>query len=324
MKLNNKTTNILGDYMDYVDFGKKALKIRKNCGFTRETVKEITGISIETLRRLETGVPEPRINTLEKLSTLYRYDLIELLSKSRSPLSFFSEDLIKKSTEKINQIDLVGLVDVIDSALRDLTASTDPEDANSQYYTIFLNALKSLKIDKINDSKINVIVIEDILLILSRNQKSLLNEPYLFPFEVMASIYLISLHRQSGQFATAINTCEDMMRKLENYPYLNDRGVDQLGALYQSMAYIYHTMDAHEKVIEFVDAAFSNSQLAFTNTLYINLLLRKAVAFHNLGYKDSYDLFTVAIENSYGERKKFIAKMIKEQYGIDHHLAKDL
>jgi transcriptional regulator with XRE-family HTH domain len=310
--------------MNYIEFGNKALKIRKKCGFTREAVKDVTGISIETLRRLEMGVPEPRINTLEKLSSLYRYDLIELLSKCRSHLSFFSEELIKKSTDKINQIDLVGLVDVIDSALQDLMESSDPEDTNSQYYTVFLNALKSLKIDKITDSKVNVIVIEDILLILSRNQKSLLNEPYLFPFEVMAAIYLISLYRQSGQFATAINTCEEMIRKLEDYPYLNDRGVDQLGALYQSMAYIFHTMDEHEKVIEFVDAAFANSKLAFTNTLYINLVLRKAIAFHNLGNRDSYDLFTVAIQNSYGERKKFIAKVVKEQYGVDHHLAQDL
>lgn len=310
--------------MNYTEFGNKALKIRKNCGFTREKVKDITGISIETLRRLEMGVPEPRINTLEKLSTLYRYDLIELLSKCRSQLSFFSEDLIKKTTEKINQLDLVGLVDVIDSALRDLMTSADPEDSNSKYYAVFFNALKSLRIDKINDFKTNVILIENILLILSRNQKSLLNEPYLYPFEVMAAIYLISLYRQSGQYTLAISTCEEMIRKLENYPYLNDRGVDQLGALYQTLAYIYHTMDQHEKVIEIVDSAFANHQLAFTNTLYIILLSRKAIALHNLGNKNSYDLFTVSLSNSFGERKKFIAKMIKEQYGIDHHLARDL
>jgi transcriptional regulator with XRE-family HTH domain len=310
--------------MNYIEFGDKALKIRKNCGFTREAVKEITGISIETLRRLEMGVPEPRINTLEKLSALYRYDLIELLSKSRSQLSFFSEALIKKTTEKINQLDLEGLVDVIDEALKDLMGSIDPEDSNSKYYTVFFNALKSLKINKINDFKMNVIMIENILLILSRNQKSLLNEPYLFPFEVMAAIYLISLYRESRQFDIAITTCEEMMKKLEKYPYLNDRGVDQLGALYLALSYIYHAMDEHEKVIEIVDSAFGNSLLAFTNTLYVNLLLRKAIAFHSLGNNESYDIFTVALQNTYGERKKHIAKVIKNQYGIDHHLAKDL
>ncbi len=310
--------------MNYIEFGNKALKIRKNCGFTRETVKEITGISIETLRRLETGVPEPRINTLEKLSTLYRYDLIELLSKSRSQLSFFSEELIKKTTDKINQLDFEGLRGVIDSALMDLMQSKDTEESNSKYYSDFFNALKSVKINETKDLKMNVIVIENILLILARNQKFLINEPYLYPFEVMAAIYLISLYRESGQYGIAISTCEEMMRKLENYPYLNDRGVDQLGALYQALAYVYHRKDEQEKVIEIVDAAFGNHHLAFTNTLYIDLLLRKATALHKLGNKDSYDLFTVAILNSYGERKKNIIRVIKDYYGIDHHLAKDL
>ena len=59
-------------------------------------------------------------------------------------------------------------------------------------------------------------------------------------------------------------------------------------------------------------------------TLYVNLLLRKAIAFHSLGNNESYDIFTVALQNTYGERKKHIAKVIKNQYGIDHHLARDI
>lgn len=326
MKLSKKTTNILGETMNYIDFGKKVLKIRKDCGLTRENVKDITGISIETLRRLEAGLPEPRINTLEKLSILYRFDLIELLSKSRSPLSFFSEDLIKKTTDKINRLDFEGLRDVIDSALQDVMDSKNPENSeelNINYYTDFFNALKALKLNETKDLKLNVIMLENILLVVSRNQKSLLGEVYLYPFEVVVAIYLISLYRRTNQYALAISTSEAMMRKLEKYPLLNDRSTDQLGALYQALAYVYHAMDKHEKVIEIVDDAFGNPRLAFTNTLYVDLLLRKATALLKLGNKDSYDLFTVAIQNSYGERKKNIIRVIKEIYGVDHHLAED-
>ena len=156
--------------MNYLEFGKKALKIRKNCGFTREKVKDITGISIETLRRLEVGLPEPRINTLEKLSVLYRYDLIELLAKSRSQLSFFSEDLFKRTTDKINKLDFEGLRDVIDSALHDVMVSKDSndlEDSNIRYYSDFFNALKALKLNDTKDLKLNVIMLENILMVVS-------------------------------------------------------------------------------------------------------------------------------------------------------------
>jgi len=313
--------------MNYIEFGIKVLKIRKDCGFTREKVRDITGISIETLRRLEAGMPEPRINTLEKLSILYRYDLLELLAMSRSQISFFSEDLIRRSTEKINKLDFEGLRNVLDDALHDVMNwhnSDESEVLNFQYYTDFFNALKSLKLNETKDLKMNVIMLENILFAVSRNQKKLLEEAYLYPFEVVVVIYLISLYRRTGQHARAISTCEVMMDKLEKYPYLNDRGVDQLGALYQTFAYVYHAMDNHLKVIEIVDAAFSNPKLAFTNTLYVDLLMRKAIAFYELGNKDSYDIFTVAIQNSFGERKKGIIRIIKDIYDIDHHLATDL
>ncbi len=306
--------------MNLIEFGKKAYEIRENCGFTREDVKEYTGISVETLRRLERGIPEPKLSTLEKLSNLYRYDLIELFSNNRNPLSLFSESLMRQVNEKLNTLDYEGLIDVINHAF-DEVANLDPdEQANHDYYSQFLLAFKSLRLKETRDLPTNVMNVENILLALAKNQAQMLSTPYLYPFEVSVAIYLASIYRRKKEPEKSILFCDELLKKLDAYPSHNDRTTDQIGALYQAIAYAYHILDAHEKVVETIDKALMDRRLAFTNTLFTDMLMRKAIAFHNMGKRESYDLFTVAILNSQGERRKSIIDVVKQQYKIDHHI----
>jgi len=65
------------------EFGKELRKIRKSFGFSRAYVQETVGVSIDTIRKIESGLVVPRYNTLELLSVAYKQDLLELLKNCR-------------------------------------------------------------------------------------------------------------------------------------------------------------------------------------------------------------------------------------------------
>ena len=65
-------------------FGKELKKIRTRLGFSQAYVQEIVGVSIDTIRKIESGRVVPRYDTLELLSVAYKEDLLDLLKNSRS------------------------------------------------------------------------------------------------------------------------------------------------------------------------------------------------------------------------------------------------
>ena len=75
---------------DLKAFSKRLKEIRKSSGFTQEDVVAGTGLSSETLRKLENGLTIPRYDTVEILSMFYKTDLHAVLNHYKS-----SKDLLK-------------------------------------------------------------------------------------------------------------------------------------------------------------------------------------------------------------------------------------
>ena len=75
---------------DLKAFSKRLKEIRKSLKFTQENVVAGTGLSAETLRKLENGLVIPRYDTIEILSLFYKTDLQSVLNNYKS-----SKELIK-------------------------------------------------------------------------------------------------------------------------------------------------------------------------------------------------------------------------------------
>lgn len=75
---------------DLKAFSKRLKEIRKSLGYTQDNVVFGTGLSSETLRKLENGITIPRYDTIEILSMFYKVDLQSVLNQYKS-----SKDLIK-------------------------------------------------------------------------------------------------------------------------------------------------------------------------------------------------------------------------------------
>jgi len=65
---------------DLKAFSIRLREIRKSLGYTQENVVTGTGLSAETLRKLENGISIPRYDTIEILSMFYKTDLHLLLN----------------------------------------------------------------------------------------------------------------------------------------------------------------------------------------------------------------------------------------------------
>lgn len=67
-----------------VEFGQWLRNQRNNCGLTLEIASQKSGVPVERLKSLELGYAEKGITKMEsdKLKTLYRLDLQELLDRA--------------------------------------------------------------------------------------------------------------------------------------------------------------------------------------------------------------------------------------------------
>ncbi|MCK8059167.1 MULTISPECIES: helix-turn-helix domain-containing protein [unclassified Fusibacter] len=306
--------------MNFIEYGDLVLSIRKNCGFTREQVREVTGISIETLRRIECGKPEPKLSTLDKLSFLYKVDLIELLTKTRIPLDFFSEDLIDEIINKMTNMEYEELKVMIQKIIENMLCDKSTTPTEKKFFNDFLNSITLVEISETKNLTKNIITLENILIGLSSNRKTMLSDQYFYTIELITAIALMIQYRRNNQNTKAIRIIQQLLYKTKQYPYLNKRQINFLGSLYLNLSYSYHIMDEHDEVIHVVDEVLLDKKLAFTTTLLCDLLTRKAIALYHLGDDSYYDILTSAIIIAPPTRSRFIKSMIKSQYNITHHL----
>ncbi|WP_350343414.1 helix-turn-helix transcriptional regulator [Proteinivorax tanatarense] len=64
-------------------FGEKVRELREQQKLTQCEVSDLSGVNVETVKRLEQGKVTPKLDTLESLSPILKYDLSKLLAEFR-------------------------------------------------------------------------------------------------------------------------------------------------------------------------------------------------------------------------------------------------
>ncbi len=62
------------------NFGKRLQQVRQARGLTQETLAEVLGVHVRTVRHMEAGVYSPRFDTLEKLAEVLGVEVKALFS----------------------------------------------------------------------------------------------------------------------------------------------------------------------------------------------------------------------------------------------------
>lgn len=200
--------------INFQDFGKKVKKIRQSLKYTQDDVKRYTGISNETMRRIENGIQEPKVSTLEKLGHLYKYDLVDLLCKSRNPLSFLSDEMIATINRSLRELDYDGLKETINKMVNHVIHQYDDMayDHNQKYLQNYLQAFNNIEFTKTKDIDKNIINVENFLLFLSNNKHKIGSDLYLYNLEVSSILFLMTQYRQKGYYDQALSLGKETLK----------------------------------------------------------------------------------------------------------------
>lgn len=72
------------------EFGIQIKKIRRRLMLTQKNVSDSCGVNCDTLRKIEAGLVVPRYDTLEHLSAVYKFDVLECFMNHRTPNQIYS------------------------------------------------------------------------------------------------------------------------------------------------------------------------------------------------------------------------------------------
>lgn len=317
----SKITNKRGVcmYIDFIEFGRLAKSIRKNLNLTQEEVYKRIGVANETLRRLEKGLQEPKISTLERLSHLYKFDLVSLLATCRNKENFLSESIVHSINKDLIKCDYISLGNTVRNMIQYLISTLNkPSDRDAKLYLIrYLDTFNQTTFIEYRELTKNIINVENLLLFLNNNGQGIGEDPYLYDLETSSIIYLIVMYRQAKSFQKAIAMSYQVIDKIENYPNHSGLQLNHLGALYLNLAYIYHRNDQFKMAIQTIDTALINDNMIFTNHLYNELIIRKAFAYYHLGNPEYKILIDSVLLNCTPEHKRTILKVIDQQLN-DH------
>lgn len=301
-------------YYNLEVFGNHLRNIRKKLGLTQNDIYEITGIHIDTLRKIENGKVVPRQETLDLLSPILKMDLNILLLKYRINNYSTFKEIRNRLESKIDKDEYTTL----EKELEELKALIDTE--SNTYFINLINQLillvKSIilnkKFNKTNESLKKLIEAMKIT-----TPDFSLNNYKKFVYNSMELRILMNI-------ALLINKIESTEKCLEIMEFCINM-VEPDESLYPkicyNLAYIYHRLDMHNKALKYANLGIQYC-INHRDHNGINLLyFRKGIAEYLLGYGDFMDslkkcMYFCEILHQ-NQLKDTLIKNCKKFYNID-------
>lgn len=277
-------------------FGKACQNIRKQRLLTQEDVSSMINISRDTLRRIENGNVIPKFETLELLSCLYKTDLLEVLKENRSnhTLCFFYDYVDKLifsyEKEKLRSISQ-DLERFTSRAKKDSLALIFQDELNQ--FKLFLKAIDLFYSPyKMDNAHIEPILVRSLKI---TNPEFKIENYKSFKYSVLEIriLLLLSLvyskldhHHLSNEILLFLE------KQNKSHDYFS---VKILISIYTNLAYNYHLLDQHQKVITHalkgIELARSHDTFTHLNLLYF----RKGIAEYKLGLKNYQESLNISL-----------------------------
>ena len=269
-------------YYNLIEFGKTLLKIRQSLSLTQEDVSDLAMVSIETVRRIESGKVIPKQETLDYLSVIYKVDLNKRLLEFRindykKLIDIKNNIELKLDGDKYEdlQIELATLQNLIDT-----TDSSYYKNLINQFILLIESVILNKQENKPHESYIKLINAMNI----TSPGFSIFNFQD-FNYNTMEIRILMNI----GLLLNKIESPEKSLEVLEFCVHYIEPTEDIYPKICYNLSYAYHRLDKHKKTLE-----YSNLGIAYClkNRNYngLNLLyFRKGIAEFLLGYDNYMD-----------------------------------
>lgn len=314
--------------VDFKRFGSSVKEIRTNARFTQKCVSELSGINIDTIRRIENGFVIPKYETLALLSTIYKFDLTKLLIKTRDEnelntlYSRFDKVIVSMSDNRnenlaelnclINDINLNNQLEhgEINLLKKFITSTTYMQSNNSYDHNSFIEEL-------VNSLKLTIIDFR-------------LENLSIFCYselEIRVLLLIGIIYKAKGEVGNSIPIFEFCL----NYLLLTT-GDNELNSikmkikLYYNLSYAYFKIENDSQSLKYSEIGVKLCLDYKTHYCLEMLLARKAVAEFYLKSSNYLKTFKDAIYLLYaiGEHEQidYLVNMTKVKHGIDLSIIK--
>lgn len=307
--------------LDLSIFGNQIRTIRETLKLSRVKVHNITGISVETLRRIEKGDVIPQIATLTILSQIYKVDVIDIFNNIKG------DNLILNIHNIIDQI-ILKIPYYTESLDQYIISNDDLKTCNYVYQMEveqFNLILEMLPISKnfSNDSK--NFVINSFMESLKKTHTnfsftSIDNYTYTF-IELRILLICGVLFAENKKYDISNKILYFLLDQLQ----VSERITPLIRELYIkvlcNIAYNNHSLDKHETVILICDKAIEYLNKYNSNYLLESILYRKGIAQFLLnldGYKKTLSHSKAILEiKSFKKQLENYTNVTKRNYNID-------
>lgn len=305
-----------------VEFGENLKKLRKSLGLSQIEIQRKTGVSVDTLRRIEKGDVIPRYETMELLSSIYKEDLLILLKNARKDklLSEYHEQLDELITfyDEAKMATLEHEIQTFFS--KDFQNSVvNPDEAHQLLELIQGTSLyhSRFKEDQAEAKKI-------LLNSLKRTWPDFTlkrYKTYKYSYIELRILLLLSIliaEKNSVALSTEILFfIYDRLKNNSPSPYHHQLIIK----IYTNLCYNYHLEDNQDQVIQMANQGIAFC-LSYETTHGLNsLYYRKAIAQYQLGLPDYtsslYKAFFMLKLTGNEELLKVYQDVTRDQYGIE-------
>lgn len=305
---------------DLKGFGQKIKHLRTHLGLSQTRVTQLTGINIDTIRKIENGYSLPRYDTLANLSRCYKIDLLMVLS------TYQKSNLLFEFYKKLDVLILNGDF----NSVRMLYSKLQHEIKNSGDLKLVVHSdLQQL------ESYINAVSLR------YKGQQKLALEHLRNAFRITIPEFEYSNFSQYhynlfdirmlvvaaaclGELRNCALSIEISKYILGTFPVdlFSEKSHDLLNIKsLTNIAYNHHRLNQHELALNFAEIGIETSIKKGHMEMLHLLFLRKGVAQFNLSNPDCKNSFALCLsclkmQNNTAHYNKILS-IIKHDFGID-------
>lgn len=303
------------------DFGIKLKSIRLSMNLSQPDVSKRVGLSVDGLRKIENGYVTPRFETLVKLSSLYKVNLVNLMSIYSKVTTL--EDYYDKAQSYIDTADIPSLEKLseqlnlmVDQSVKSGLILIEEQEQFALFCEasiLFLhNNEESLKNAKIR-------IFEALQLTIHNFNVERLDRYIYNQFEIRFLHLLALTERRLLNYEKAIDLIKHII-ELTNQDKNDADSVKNLNLLYFSLSYSYFEIKDFENSLKYADIGINLSiENRRMNEMHF-LYYRKGMAEYFLGnanYKKSLTTSITLLDAVQSPLSKVYRNVTKEKYNIE-------
>ncbi|MBN2794593.1 MAG: helix-turn-helix transcriptional regulator [Clostridia bacterium] len=304
------------DY-DLKSFGKKLVEIREKNQLTQKDVKDKVGVNEDTLRKVENGLVLPRIDTIDRLSIIYKQDIYLLFSSYRLTFDNYFSKRIRYIANHFKNYDYDQLkkeAEVFKEQFKDSKYYKDElvMKKGDQFYE-YLMSLYNFNNAFKDDSRKDLSRLFDVL---DYNINDFYNDSkniYLDKLEILILLLISIIYRYRDEFENA----KVILDRIEYV--LSDSHKNDPEYMYYYVLVIYNKMTLFNRIDDFdaIDGMYYETLTVFDEKLnlqnVLTLMMRVGINKGKLKHSEYKELVITSLNLLRDSGKSELAEKYKHQ-----------